>query len=131
MEAGTVVKNLTSGEIGVVAQDIMNCCSSTEEPVVYDGSDAFIGTERGNLEAVGIYDSGIEDPKRCGLGLGKFACKYLGISSGGPTCLRFSTLRNMVIFSNMEAQGSPTHLFPRCQDNIQLASLESGLESEN
>ncbi|MGH7238202.1 MAG: hypothetical protein ACREGF_06730, partial [Candidatus Saccharimonadales bacterium] len=106
MELGTIVQNL-EGQIGVVAPDLMACCSSTEEPIVYNGTDSIAGTERDELKVLGMYDAHIEKPERCGLGLGAVACMYLSVESSERgvefQCQRFSAMRNFLLFSQTNA----------------------------
>jgi hypothetical protein len=124
MEVGTIVRNKNNDYVGVVALDVMACCSASEEPVVYDGTDAFIGTDRSDLEEIGTYDPEVADPEKCGAGHGEKTCRYLTFSEDGFTCGRFSVLRNAIIGSSTEAQGVPKSLYPVCQEEIQ-ASIES------
>ncbi len=123
-----MVENMSTGEPGVVALDIVNTCAPNEEPVVYDGSDATFGTDRDELKVVGQYKQRVADPDACGLGLGALSCMYLGLKpSEGPVCLRFSDLRKDILMRahTMKAQGSPTHLFPGCQADIQAAAIRA------
>lgn len=66
MKSGTIVKH--GDRIGVVASDIMGCCTDDEEPVVYDGTDSFHGTPTDELEVIGEYDTQVENPEGCGTG---------------------------------------------------------------
>lgn len=126
MELGTIVRNRETGEVGVVAQDILSCCGPDQEPVVYDGSDAFLGTNRDELELIGTYDKRIDDPKRCGAGLGEYACIYASFEGGDTVCQRFSPLRNTLIFRTMTASARPAHLKPECQNDIMSAADKAG-----
>ncbi|MHB1865421.1 MAG: hypothetical protein ACYCPS_04675 [Candidatus Saccharimonadales bacterium] len=125
MELGTIVKNNGNGLIGVVAQDLMSCCTSEEEPIVYDGLDTSIGTDREQLEVIGKYDAPISDPRKCGYAAGVFCCRYLSCTPDGWACQRFSELRTSINMTDTNAQGNPQRLFPDCQEDIQQAIAAS------
>lgn len=125
IEVGTMVRNTHADEEGVVALDIMGCCSDNEEPVVYEGRDAFIGTDRSHLEVTGTYDPTVANPELCGAGQGEKTCRYLTFGDGNFLCGRFSEFRNAILSSNTTAKGVPKGLYPQCQEDIQAAIREA------
>lgn len=123
MNNGTIVKN-TSGQVGVVVHDSFCCCIDGEIPVVYDGTDTFLGTMETDLKEIGVYDPSQADIDKCGGGNGECSCKWLAITDTGATCLRFSDERNDILFrQGMRSKGSPVGLFPKCQDEIRIGIM--------
>jgi hypothetical protein len=116
-----------SGDIGFVAQDVLNA-AYPGVPVVFEGTDQFVGVREDRLKKVGRYDSIVEDPESCGWGMGAAACRYLTMTAEGYECARFSDKRNLIIFSRMTAQAYPTKFKPDCQEEIMGNARASQVE---
>ncbi len=115
MEIGTRVRNTETGKFGVIVSDIYGCCDNTEEPVVYDGSTAFLGTDKGILESA-IGPKPVPDVRRCGAGKGADCCIFITVGKDGPCCERFTSMRDTLILKtrDMTAQRNPTEPYPEC-----------------
>lgn len=112
--AQTLIVNLRDGRIGVTCPDLMNCCTDTEVPVVYEGTSSFEGTEVAQLEVIGP-ENARPEPDRCGAGRGADCCKYLTVGPSGFECERFGNLRHLLRFkSDMIAKRDPIRMFPQC-----------------
>ena len=110
----TLVRHIPTGKIGVVVSDFMACCTDSEVPVVFDGTNSFAGTLEGDLKVLGP-EQAIPDFKRCGGGQGARCCRFLVAGARGLECERFGHLRYMLIFKrDMTAQRDPTALYPSC-----------------
>ncbi len=103
------------GRRGVTCPDLMACCPSGTTPVVWDGEDAFEGTETGTLKVLGP-ERAQPDARRCGAGLGQDCCIFLTLGADGFCCERFGSLRHTLMFrkETMSAKRQPTALFPAC-----------------
>lgn len=112
---GTKVRNTETGKHGVVVDDIMNCCSSDETPVVYEGETGFLGTDTNNLEDLGP-ENAQADLHKCGAGKGADCCIFLTGNADGPHCERFSSFRNHLIFKTMRAKRHPAEPWPECMN---------------
>lgn len=120
-KTGDVVRNTSTHQIGVVVDDlpgILQLCANDEVLVVYDGRDCGCATKKVRLRRIGIYDTIVSDPRKCGVGKITKTCKYIVGSNGEFECTRFSSSRNNLLATAMNACGAPEHLFPRCQDDI-------------
>lgn len=113
MEIQTRVRRKSDGQLGVVVNDNFDCCLPTEVPVVYDGSTAFLGTDRANLEDLGPENANA-DLHRCGAGKGAECCRFLTVGAEGACCERFSPFRDSLIFKDMNAQRNPSEPYPKC-----------------
>lgn len=112
--AGIKVKNKTSGEIGVVINDIYRCCDEKEVLVVYDGNSQAIGTDIDILENLGL-ENAKADPKKCGANQNGKCCLFLVIDPLEPVCTRFTGRRDGVLLNDKGKKRIPTELFPKCQ----------------
>jgi hypothetical protein len=124
MRPGTIVKDSVSGEVGVVVVDPWNEYTDSQVAIVTDTSnDMPVKAEEGRLEQTGPYQREVSQVEDCGLKAGRLCCRYLGKRSDGVfSCNRFTTLRNLLIFGDQEAQGQPLRLLPPdCQKDVQSA----------
>ena len=115
----TLVKNKKDGRVGVVITEPWGCCVSGEFPVVYEGTDSFLGTFAKDLEIIGP-ENAIADPKKCGAGKGKECCIFLvfGGRDGKFGCGRFESGIRWTLIERegkMNAQRHPTEMYPKCQ----------------
>lgn len=111
MKTGTLVQ--CGDAVGVVISDSFGCCSPDETMVVFDGTDYGCGTETTSLKDIGRYEAKPE-PVKCGAGRGADACIYLTCGAKGFECERFGSMRNTLIFRNMNAKRQPTNRWPEC-----------------
>lgn len=111
----TRVKHMQSGLTGTTCPDLMSCCSPGEVPVIWDGKDAFEGTDETLLEVLGP-ENAVPAVKRCGMGRGAECCIFLVTGAGGFKCARFSDVRWSIIFkkAGMRAQREPVVAYPGC-----------------
>lgn len=114
MQAGTRVKNTETGKFGRIVADVYGCCDDTEEAVVYDGVSAFLGTDREILELVPEEVSQTPDMEKCGAGKGEECCIFLTVGGDGPCCERFTSMRDALIFKDMNAKRNPKEPYPEC-----------------
>ena len=115
MKLGTIVENKLTAQQGVVVRDTWNCCLPTEVPVVYFGTNTFLGTEINDLEEVGVYDVK-PDLHKCGAGKDDDCCIFLTAGPKGPCCERFSSLRDTLIMKKMNAKRNPIEAYPECMN---------------
>jgi len=116
-KSGLIVKNVSTGQIGVTCNDLpgmLSCNGPEEVTVIYDGSSCGSGTDWKKLTIIGKEEAKA-DLKKCGAGRGAEACIFLTVRSGGVKCERFSSLRWDLIFRTMNAKRNPEKLFPACQ----------------
>ena len=113
MEIGIRVKNTETGKFGHVINDSFRCCDDTEELVVYDNSSYGSGTNREILEEISDTFP-IPDLETCGAGKGDDCCIFITVGAEGPTCERFTSLRDNLIFKTMNAKRHPEEPYPRC-----------------
>ncbi len=113
--AGEIVKNIKTGNIGVVVVDSYKVCGDNEIPVVYEGLTAFCGTNAENLKVIKP-ETPIADPEKCGAGLGEKCCIFLSVDPDGFKCERFTEIRNDILSrkDEMKAKRHPKKMFPDC-----------------
>ena len=111
----TRVRN-SEGKFGTVCPDLMFCCLPEEAPVVYDGTDTFLGTLESELTVLGPEDVK-PDVHKGGAGKGPGCCMFLTVGPGGFNCERFSDLRHAIVFrKDMNAKRHPTEPYPLCMN---------------
>lgn len=115
---GRKVRNTKTGALGVTVDDFMTCCTPWETPVVYYGTDSFLGVPTEDLEDMGP-ENAIADYDRCGGGGGANCCIFLTMGSEGKFCCeRHASLRYHLQFKRREmvAQRAPVSAYPDCQE---------------
>ena len=112
MKTGMRVEH-KDGRLGMVVQDIMNCCAADEVPIVFDGVAHFEGINEDNLTALGV-PKHKPDPKKCGVGKGADCCIFLTAGADGFACEKFGSLRNTLIIKTMTAKRDPVEYYPDC-----------------
>lgn len=110
----TKVRHTPTHREGVVCPDLMNCCTPSETPVVFNGAISFEGVETTDLEILGA-ECAKADPAKCGAGRGSDCCIFLTCGPDGFHCERFSSLRFHLIMKNMSAKRHPAESYPNCQ----------------
>ncbi len=113
MKIGIRVKNTETDKFGHVINDSFGCCDNTEELVVYDNSSYGLGTNREILEKVPDPIL-IPDIKKCGAGKEEECCIFLTVGATGPSCERFTSMRDTLIFKTMSAKRNPEEPYPQC-----------------
>jgi hypothetical protein len=88
-----------------------------ETPVVYDGEDAFLGTDTADLEILGSENALISDPLHCGAARGADCCIFITAADDDFHCERFSSFRFGLQSKKgrMVAQREPVEAYPTCQ----------------
>jgi len=107
------VKNKETDKMGFVVADSFGCCDSSEDLVVYDGTNTGFGTDKALLETI-KYETPTPEPTKCGAGMGVDCCIFLTVGSDGFVCERFNSLRDTLIFRTMKAQRNPEEVYPLC-----------------
>lgn len=113
--AGTLVRNIKTGEKGVTVTDRFGTCTPDEISVVYEGTSSSLGTHYQDLKVIGP-ENAQADLKKCGAST-EDCCVFLVVGAEGPECERFGSLRWDIIFKKdkMRAIREPTALYPECQ----------------
>jgi len=111
-------KNDEDEKIGVVVNGLPAPLGILEEgdvAVVFDGVTHEEAVPESDLEVIGPEKITIEDPKKCGVGMGAECCIFIAMGGNGFECQRFGEMRYTLMFRTMNAKRHPGGMYPRCQ----------------
>ena len=110
------IRNTENGKEGFVIDDSFGCCSFEESLVVYDETNTGLRTNRNLLKEIPFIVP-IPDPMKCGVSKGKNCCIFLIVKAlDGFCCERFTSLRDTLIFTPMNAKKNPIEPYPECMN---------------